>query len=398
MYRVRVLAREGEPLANTRDVETLVRARLRTARDTRRVVGIPNADTNTYRLVNGEGDRLSGLVVDVFADVIGVSSSAVWVEAFRSEVEAALRQEFGAEATTIVWRRSDGRLQQDGWKGTGATTDAAGRGDSPVGLEVAAACPTAGFEGDGGRAGGAWDENVGGGGKKRGFRDDVPATVVRELGLEYEVRPQFGQKTGFYCDQRESREAVRKLSQGKTVLDMFCYSGGFALNAAVGGASRVLAVDSSQPALEEARINAGRNGLDRMVEFVKDDALAFMKARRAHSHASAAATTGDRFGVVVLDPPKLAPSKKSMANATSRYRRLNAAAIKLVQPGGILVTFTCSAAMTQSGTFVGTVQSAAAAAGRTLTLLRTVGPAADHVTNPCYPEGVYLTGAFFYVS
>ena len=135
-------------------------------------------------------------MVDVFADVIGVSSSAVWVEAFRSEVEAALRQEFGAEATTIVWRRSDGRLQQDGWKGTGATTDAAGRGDSPVGLEVAAACPTAGFEGDGGRAGGAWDENVGGGGKKRGFRDDVPATVVRELGLEYEVRPQFGQKTG----------------------------------------------------------------------------------------------------------------------------------------------------------------------------------------------------------
>ncbi|WP_411017956.1 class I SAM-dependent methyltransferase, partial [Salmonella sp. s39606] len=92
------------------------------------------------------------------------------------------------------------------------------------------------------------------------------------LGLEYEVRPQFGQKTGFYCDQRESREAVRKVSAGKNVLDMFCYSGGFALNAAAGGASRVVAVDSSQPALEEAQINAARNKLEGITEFVKDDA------------------------------------------------------------------------------------------------------------------------------
>ncbi|CBJ30960.1 conserved unknown protein [Ectocarpus siliculosus] len=111
----------------------------------------------------------------------------------------------------------------------------------------------------------------------------------------------------------------------------------------------------------------------------------------------AAKTNGDEYDLVIVDPPKLAPNKKALPRATSRYKRINAAALELVAPGGILLTFTCSAAMTQGGGFVGVVQSAAAAAGRTITLLKTVGPAADHVTNPCYPEGAYLTGAFFYV-
>ncbi|CAM9310955.1 unnamed protein product [Scytosiphon promiscuus] len=372
MYRVRVLAREGESAADSRDVGAVVKERLLTARDARRAIGIPNAKTDTYRLVNGEGDRLSGLVIDVFAGVVGVSSSAVWVEAFRPEIEAALGEVFGTDATEIIWRRSDGRLQQDGWKGNNS---GAGAG--------AGAAETTG-------AGGA-EEKLDGEGAKvaaRRLRSDAPTTVVREHGLEYEVRPQFGQKTGFYCDQRESREAIRELSKDKNVLDMFCYSGGFALNAAAGGARRVVAVDSSQPALEEAQVNAARNSLEAVTEFVKDDALSFMKTAQAK---------GEKYDVVIVDPPKLAPNKKALPRATSRYKRLNAAALELVAPGGILVTFTCSAAMTQGGGFVGVVQSAAATAGRTITLLKTVGPAADHVTNPCYPEGAYLTGAFFYV-
>ncbi|CAM9286628.1 unnamed protein product [Hapterophycus canaliculatus] len=210
MYRVRVLAREGEAAADSRDVGAVVKERLMTARDARRAIGIPNANTDTYRLVNGEGDRLSGLVIDVFAGVVGVSSSAVWVEAFRPEIEAALGEVFGADATEVIWRRSDGRLQQDGWKGN---TPGAGAGPGPG----AAAAETTGREGDA-------DEKRQGEGKEvaaRRLRSDAPTTVVREHGLEYEVRPQFGQKTaGFYCDQRESREAVRELSSGKNVLDM----------------------------------------------------------------------------------------------------------------------------------------------------------------------------------
>ncbi|CAM9148063.1 unnamed protein product [Pylaiella littoralis] len=398
MYRVRVLAKEGEAAAEARDVRAVVKERLVTARDARRAIGIPNANTDTYRLVNGEGDRLSGLVVDVFAGVVGVSSSAVWVETFRADIEGALEQVLGADATEIIWRRSDGRLQQDGWKGNGSgdedsaaaaaaagaeATAAGAGGDGKVAEAAAAAANSAGESPEG-----AGSEEEGRKVEERRLRSDAPTTVVRELGLEYLVRPQFGQKTGFYCDQRESRAAVRELSAGKNVLDMFCYSGGFSLNAAAGGALRVTAVDSSQPALEEAEINAARNNLVGLTEFIKDDALKFMKQAKSN---------GDKYDMVVLDPPKFAPNKKSLPRATSRYKRLNAAALELIAPGGILVTFTCSAAMTQGGGFVGVVQSAAAAARRTITLLKTVGPAADHVTNPCYPEGAYLTGAFFYV-
>ncbi|CAN0337068.1 unnamed protein product [Ectocarpus fasciculatus] len=392
MYRVRVLAREGEAVCHDRDVGAVVKERLLTARDARRAIGLPNAKTDTYRLVNGEGDRLSGLVVDVFAGVVGVSSSAVWVEAFRPDIEAALGEVFGADATEIIWRRSDGRLQQDGWKGNNQSPPGAAAVEETTGADGEAARGAGNLEEVGGAAGG------GKAGEKR-LRSDAPSTVVREHGLEFEVRPQFGQKTaGFYCDQRESRQAVRELSEGKNVLDMFCYSGGFALNAAAGGALRVVGVDSSQPALEDARVNAARNGLEGLTEFVKDDALNFMKASCCcRASAIAAKTNGDEYDLVIVDPPKLAPNKKALPRATSRYKRINAAALELVAPGGILLTFTCSAAMTQGGGFVGVVQSAAAAAGRTITLLKTVGPAADHVTNPCYPEGAYLTGAFFYV-
>lgn len=139
------------------------------------------------RLVNGEGDRLSGLVVDVFAGVVGVSSSAVWVEAFRPEIEAALGEVFGTDASEIIWRRSDGRLQQDGWKGNNQS--------SPV----AAVEEATGADGDAARGAGSSEEVGAAGGGKAGekrLRSDAPSTVVREHGLEFEVRPQFGQKTG----------------------------------------------------------------------------------------------------------------------------------------------------------------------------------------------------------
>lgn len=169
--------------------------------------------------MNGEGDRLSGLVIDVFARVVGVSSSAIWVETYRSEIEVTLREEFGADADEIVWRRSDGRLQQDGWKGLSVAatgTDSGAKqctaisnvpGDSKLDAEE---LDSVSDVVRGGAAAGENDDNNNngerisaaeqrdGGERTEGGRlwDTLPATIVRELGLEYEVRPQFGQKTG----------------------------------------------------------------------------------------------------------------------------------------------------------------------------------------------------------
>ncbi|KAG5190916.1 ribosomal RNA large subunit methyltransferase I-like protein [Tribonema minus] len=344
MFRVRILAfASEEPLGASRDIGCVVEARVRTARAARAAIGLPSAATDAYRCVNGEGDRLSGLVVDVFGTTVGVSSSALWVESHRPAVEAALRRAFGDEYA-IVWRLSDGRLQQDGW-----------------GEEEAA--EEAGAE-----------------------RADVPPPLqITELGLKYYVQPHIGQKTGFYCDQRENREAVRRLAAGKTVLDMFCYSGGFALNAAAGGAAAVTAVDSSQGAVDAGAANAEANGL--RVAFEKADALKWMEA---------AVARGEKYDMVILDPPKLAPNKKSLPRALGRYRRINALGLQLVAPGGLLLTFSCSAAMTHGGGFVDMVRGAALQVARPVTLLRALSAAADHVVNPAYPEGAYLTGGVFF--
>lgn len=158
------------------------------------------------RLVNGEGDRLSGLVVDVFDNMIGVSSSAVWVERFRPEVETALRLELGADRTEIVWRRSDGRLQQDGWKGNNrdSPVDAgghggdheAGAGDITVKSGTRAEGAMVSATSSDGQADGSKEGNRGGVDGNGVVRGVVNSTVVRELGLEYEVRLQLGQKTG----------------------------------------------------------------------------------------------------------------------------------------------------------------------------------------------------------
>lgn len=129
------------------------------------------------------------MVVDVFAGVVGVSSSAVWVEAFRPDIEAALAEVFGADATEIIWRRSDGRLQQDGWKGNNQSPPGAAAVEETTGADGEAARGAGSLEEVGGAAGG------GKAGEKR-LRSDAPSTVVREHGLEFEVRPQFGQKTG----------------------------------------------------------------------------------------------------------------------------------------------------------------------------------------------------------
>ncbi|KAF4385991.1 hypothetical protein G4B88_031126 [Cannabis sativa] len=207
-------------------------------------------------------------------------------------------------------------------------------------------------------------------------------TKVVENGICYAISLE-GQKTGFYADQRENRHFISTISGGQKVLDICCYSGGFALNAARGGAIAVTGIDSSLPALELATENIVLNNMDReRICFLREDATEFMKG---------ALSRNESWDIVILDPPKLAPRKKVLQSATGMYRNLNCFAMKLTKKGGLLMTCSCSGAMTQSGMFLKILQGAAAMAGRKITLVRQGGAACDHPIDPAYPEGTYLS-------
>ncbi|GFS36642.1 S-adenosyl-L-methionine-dependent methyltransferases superfamily protein [Actinidia rufa] len=210
-----------------------------------------------------------------------------------------------------------------------------------------------------------------------------------------------GQKTGFYTDQRENRHFISTISDGQRVLDMYCYSGGFALNAAHGGARNVTGVDSSLPALELARENIVLNNLDpEKISFLRHDAAAFMKD---------AVSRNETWDIVIIDPPKLAPRRKVLQSASGMYRNLNSLAMRLTKRGGLLMTCSCSGAMTQSGTFLQILQasnfyvrkkaiapSPAAAAsdvGRKVTVMRQAGAACDHPIDPSCSLVYLTTGA-----
>ncbi len=185
---------------------------------------------------------------------------------------------------------------------------------------------------------------------------------------------------------------MRAASAGARVLDLCCYSGGFALSAALGGAAAVTGVDSSAAAVALARANAALNGFsDSQCRFVEADVLDFMRDALAAGGAAS-------YDIVILDPPKLAPSREALLRAAGRYRRLNEAAAQLVAPGGILLSCTCSGAMTQSGAFPGLVADAAAAQGRSAALLATAGAAPCHARCAGYPESEYLTAVFMGLS
>ncbi|KMS99116.1 hypothetical protein BVRB_2g047590 [Beta vulgaris subsp. vulgaris] len=338
MFCVRLMQLEEEALRDPTcafNMESLLEQRINAATDLRRHLGIPSTNTNAFRLVNSEGDRLSGLIVDVFGDVAVVASSAAWVERYKLEIESCINKVDGI--SHINWRPSIDILKEEGL--------------DLLQLKHTPASPLAQVE-------------------------------VRESGIKYAVSLE-GQKTGFYADQRENRQFISTIAKGKRVLDVCCYSGGFALNAACGGAVSVTGVDSSLPALELAEKNVVLNGINsEIISFFKQDATEFMKN---------AAAQNETWDIVVLDPPKLAPRKKALQNASGMYRNLNALAMRLTKKGGILMTCSCSGAMTQSGMFMRIIQGAAAAAGRKVTVLRQAGAACDHPIDPSYPEGAYLS-------
>ena len=292
--------------------------------------------TNALRLVHGESDGLPGLVVDRYADVLVAQFLAAGAERWREELLDALAESTGCEA---IYERSDAEVRT---------------------LEGLA--PRSGFA--------------------RGNRDARRCPII-EYGLNFRVDVEEGQKTGFFLDQRENRQRVRALAAGREVLDAFSYSGGFALAALAGGARRVLAVESSAPALEVARENLAANQLDasRLV-FEQADVFAHLRLLRDR---------GARFDLAVLDPPKFAPTAAQAKNAARAYKDLNLLALKLLAPGGLLATFSCSGGVSME-LFQSIVAGAALDARVEAKIIERFGAGADHPVALNFPEGEYLKG------
>lgn len=335
-------------------IEKILTMNFQRALQTRRAIGLPSeSKTDTYRLVNGEGDSISGLAVDVIGNKIAVvMSSAAWCEIHKSTILKSLQ--ITLPDHDLIWKTTPSRLKQDGF----AVGD---------------------------------DEEEEVGDNKSIDNIDEPV-VCLENGIKYQTFPrQKGQKTSVYCDQRDNRLNLAQLCEGKKVLDLCCYHGGFSLNAVKHGAALAVGVDSSADAIKTCKVNAELNNFDNEnINFTKSDIAEYMK------------TCEEKFDVIVLDPPKLAPSATNLQRASRKYHSLNRDAIKLIDDkGGLLMTCTCSAAMTQKEGgkfFLETVQQASIPAQREVTLLRVSGAAACHTESPfSFPAGNYLTAALFYV-
>jgi 23S rRNA (cytosine1962-C5)-methyltransferase len=292
--------------------------------------------TNALRLVHGESDGLPGLVVDRYADVLVAQFLSAGAERWREAILDALMETSACEA---VFERSDAEVRK---------------------LEGLA--PRVGFA--------------------RGNREARRCPIV-EYGLNFRVDVEAGQKTGFFLDQRENRQRVRALAAGREVLDGFSYTGGFAIAALAGGAKRVTAVESSPAALEVAKENLAANPLDASrVEFVQADVFAQLRLLRDRNA---------KFDLVILDPPKFAPTAAQVHKAARAYKDINLWALKLLAPGGLLATFSCSGGVSAE-LFQSIVAGAALDAGTDAKIIERFGAAADHPVALEFPEGQYLKG------
>ena len=292
--------------------------------------------TNALRLINGESDGLPGLVVDRYADVLVAQFLAAGVEQWRDVILDFLTELSGCEA---IFERSDAEVRK------------------LEGLE-----PRVGFV--------------------RGNRNATRCPII-EYGLNYRVDVEQGQKTGFFLDQRENRQRVRALAAGREVLDGFSYTGGFAINALAGGAKRITAVESSAPALEVAKENLAANPLDASkVQFVQADVFSQLRTLRDQNA---------KFDLIILDPPKFAPTAAQVHKAARAYKDINLWALKLLAPGGMLATFSCSGAVPPD-LFQSIVAGAALDAGGDAKIIERFGAAADHPVALEFPEGEYLKG------
>lgn len=315
--RVRMLSRRRDAVID----ETFIRQRVRDAWNYRKEV----IDTSSCRIIFGEADFLPGIVVDKFSDVLVVESLALGIDRWKLTIVDELKKILAADGITIrgVYERSDAKVRLK------------------EGME-----PGKGFIGD------AFDTKV----------------EIVENGVRYIVDVEDGQKTGFFLDQKNNRAAIHSLCKGKKVLDCFTHTGSFALNAGIAGAKSVLGVDASDLAVHQARENAALNKMEETVKFECADVFELLPKLEAE---------GERYDVVILDPPAFTKSRNSIKQAVKGYREINIRGMKLVKNGGYLCTCSCSHFMDPE-LFAKTIKEAAAGAHKRLRQVefKTQGP--DH--------------------
>jgi 23S rRNA (cytosine1962-C5)-methyltransferase len=296
---------------------------------------LDRTDTDAFRLVHGEADGLPGVVADLYAGTVVLKLYSAGLTPVRGLLVDALSE---------VVPGVQGVLGRD-------------------------------------ELGGEEGEEGGRGGKVLFGKAPADPVVIREHGVRFGVDVRRGQKTGFFLDQRENRALVRRLSAGRSVLNCFSFSGGFSVNAALGGASRVFSVDQDADAIALARDNFGRNGLDPNAhDFLAADVFELLASFRRE---------GRRFDLVILDPPAFAKSQRAVQGALDGYASLNRQALEVVEPGGLLVTASCSARVSPEA-FEGAVREAGFKASVDLTLLEERFQPPDHPLRLQFPEGRYL--------
>lgn len=331
---VRVLTFDNEPIDRT-----FYERRVASAYDVRKSIGVADRhDNDTYRLVHGEGDNLSGLIIDIYGKTAVMQAHSVGMHTDRYTIAQALKNVLNDKIENIFYK-SETTL--------------------PYKAEL---------------------------GQENGFLLGGSADdIAIENGLKFHVDWLKGQKTGFFVDQRNNRSLLEHYAKGRSVLNMFCYTGGFSFYAMRGGAKVVHSVDSSQKAIDLTNANVQLNfpGDDRHQAFAED---AFKYLDRMD----------DMYDLIILDPPAFAKHKDALRNALKGYSRLNQKALEKIHSGGILFTFSCSQIVTKDN-FRTAVFTAAAQAGRKIRILHQLHQPADHPINIYHPEGEYLKGLVLYV-
>ena len=309
------------------------------AYDARCTLGLVGSkDTDAYRLVHGEGDFLPGLIIDVYGKTAVIQAHSAGMFLAKGQIAEALRKVYGP-ALSAIYDKSEGTAP------------------FKAGLDL-----------------------------KDGYiyrEDNIDdAQAVLENGNKFWVNWVEGQKTGFFLDQRDNRALVKKYAAGKQVLNLFCYTGGFSIYALNGGAAHVDSVDSSRKAMDMVVKNVELNGFTEGVEHTSycEDAIEFMRK-----------CEGNKYDLMIVDPPAFAKHRGALDNALRAYKRLNALAIEKVKPGGVVFTYSCSQVVDKIN-FALAVFSAAAQTGRRVRILHRLTQPADHPVNIYHPEGEYLKG------
>ena len=324
--RMRALSFDGQPLT----ADTL---RKRITEAIRRRASILAAGTNAARLINAEGDELSGLIVDRYADVLVVEIANAGLEQLEPLILETLQE---VAAPRVVYFKNDIPARK---------------------LERLAT-------------------------ESRTIGEGEPQSTIEENGLRFLVDPREGQKTGFFLDQRENRALARHSAQGRRTLNLFSYTGAFGVYAAAGGATEVENVDISAPAIEMARRNHELNGASERARFTVADVFAFVRERNVAKQ---------QVDLLVCDPPPFARSRGEVDRAARGYKDVNLYAMRLVAPGGLMMTFSCSGHMSLD-LFQKVMFAAALDAGRRISFIQRLGAGPDHPISLYCPEGEYLKG------